>query len=75
MEQFINAKIGSRIPRNGKASVLCNKTTENHKCSRCSFGEKGDHCPQGKLYPACFASERTDKQSVYFPYPYIRSKI
>jgi len=74
MNKYLNAKIGSKI-KTDTVTVLCKKTTGNHNCGYCSFGEKTDNCPLSKLLPACFASERTDRQSVYFPFPKIKSTV
>jgi hypothetical protein len=65
MEQFINAKIGEKVKNID--NTTCLKTSINHHCGICAFKVQGDHCPKGKIRPACFASERIDRESVFFP--------
>lgn len=61
-----NIKIGSQFKIGGQ-KVFCRKTDKLFTCCKCHFFEKGPHCPQGKKLPLCFAQERADRESVYYP--------
>lgn len=63
---YENMLIGQINVQDGKR-LLCARTLDKHTCSRCFFHIKSEKCPQGKKYPACFASERIDRTSVYYP--------
>ena len=66
MKQLTDAQIGKHTTIEGQR-ITCRKTYEKFCCVMCHFKEKGPHCPQGKEKPLCFASERLDNKSVYFP--------
>lgn len=63
---YENMPIGETTIQDGR-NLLCARTLDKHTCSRCFFHIKSEKCPQGKKYPACFASERIDNESVYYP--------
>lgn len=67
LRQFINLPVGKRI-KIGDIRVSCipSKNIAQFGCILCHFKEQGAHCPQGKKRPACFASERLDKESVFY---------
>lgn len=64
MEKILsNIKIGEQ-KKVGEVKLSCRKTHSLFTCSMCHF--KGENCPRGKVHPICFASERADKESVYY---------
>jgi len=46
--------------------LTCRVTYPQFHCGVCYFKEKGENCPKGIKDPLCFASEREDRESIYF---------
>ena len=66
MHQFENLIIGSKT-KVDEQIVSCRKTYDSFNCGLCHFKEINSDCPQGNSRPLCFASERTDIESVFYP--------
>lgn len=67
LRQFINLPVGKHIKiHETRISCIPTRNLKSFGCINCYFKEQGAHCPQGKKKPACFASEREDKESVFY---------